>query len=41
MFVGVGGGSLFPEIKNFINRFFVGATKIPIVIGQIAESVFI
>jgi ACR3 family arsenite transporter len=35
MFVGVGGGWLFPEIKNFINRFSVGATNIPIAVGLI------
>jgi len=35
MFVGVGSGYLFPEIKNFINRFSVGTTNIPIAIGLI------
>ena len=35
MFVGVGGGHLFPELKNFINRFSVGATNIPIAVGLI------
>jgi ACR3 family arsenite transporter len=35
MFVGVGGGYLFPEIQNFINRFSVGTTNIPIAIGLI------
>lgn len=35
MLVGVGGGYLFPEIKNFINRFSVGTTNIPIAIGLI------
>ncbi len=35
MFVGVGGGYLFPEIKNFIDRFSVGTTNIPIAIGLI------
>jgi ACR3 family arsenite transporter len=35
MFVGVGGGYLFPEIKDFINRFSVGTTNIPIAIGLI------
>jgi ACR3 family arsenite transporter len=35
MFVGVGGGYLFPEIKNFINRFSVGTTNIPIALGLI------
>lgn len=35
MFVGVGGGYFFPEIKNFINRFSIGTTNIPIAIGLI------
>jgi ACR3 family arsenite transporter len=35
MFVGVGGGYFFPEIKIFINRFSVGTTNIPIAIGLI------
>ncbi|MGA6926166.1 MAG: ACR3 family arsenite efflux transporter, partial [Desulfosarcina sp.] len=35
MFVGVGGGYFFPEIKNFINRFSVGTTNIPIAVGLI------
>ncbi|MDY7038599.1 MAG: ACR3 family arsenite efflux transporter [Thermodesulfobacteriota bacterium] len=35
MFVGVGGGYLFEEIKNFINRFSVGSTNIPIAVGLI------
>ena len=35
MFVGVGGGYLFPEIKNFINHFSVGTTNIPIAMGLI------
>jgi arsenite transporter len=35
MFIGVGSGYLFPEIKNFINRFSVGTTNIPIAIGLI------
>jgi len=35
MFIGVGSGYLFPEIKNFINRFSVGTTNMPIAIGLI------
>jgi ACR3 family arsenite transporter len=35
MFIGVGAGYLLPEIKNFINRFSVGTTNIPIAIGLI------
>lgn len=35
MFVGVGSGYFFPEIKNFINRFSVGTTNIPIAVGLI------
>jgi arsenite transporter len=35
MFVGVGGGYLFPEVKTVINRFSVGTTNIPIAIGLI------
>jgi ACR3 family arsenite transporter len=35
MFVAVGGGYLFPEIKNFINLFSVGTTNIPIAVGLI------
>ena len=35
MFVGVGSGYLFPEIKSFINRFSVGTTNIPIAVGLI------
>ena len=35
MIVGVGSGYLFPEIKNFINRFSVGTTNIPIAVGLI------
>ena len=35
MFVGVGGGYVFPWIKNVINAFQVGATNIPIAIGLI------
>jgi ACR3 family arsenite transporter len=35
MFIGVGGGYLFPGIKIFINRFSIGTTNIPIAIGLI------
>ena len=35
MFVGVGGGYFFPEIKTMINRFSVGTTNMPIAIGLI------
>ncbi|WP_027182694.1 ACR3 family arsenite efflux transporter [Desulfovibrio inopinatus] len=35
MFVGVGGGYLYPDIKNVINTFQVGTTNIPIAIGLI------
>jgi len=35
MFVGVGGGYFFPDIKHIINRFSIGATNIPIAIGLI------
>jgi arsenite transporter len=35
MFIGVGSGYLFPEIKNFINSFSVGTTNMPIAIGLI------
>jgi arsenite transporter len=35
MFIGVGSGYLFPEIKNFINQFSVGTTNLPIAIGLI------
>jgi arsenite transporter len=35
MFVGVGGGYLFPGIVPFLNKFNVGTTSIPIAIGLI------
>ena len=35
MFVGVGGGWLFPMIQDVINKFSVGTTNIPIAIGLI------
>jgi arsenite transporter len=35
MFVGVGGGYLYPGIRDVINAFQVGATNIPIAIGLI------
>jgi len=35
MFVGVGGGYLFPGIKDVINSFQVGTTNIPIAVGLI------
>ncbi len=35
MLVGVGGGWLYPEVKNVINAFQVGTTNIPIAIGLI------
>ncbi len=35
MLVGVGGGYLFPEIKNWINHFSMGTTNIPIAVGLI------
>lgn len=35
MFVGVGGGYLYPDIKNVINSFRMGTTNIPIAIGLI------
>lgn len=35
MFIGVGAGSLFPDIKNFWGQFQSGTTNIPIAIGLI------
>ena len=35
MFIGVGGGYLYPDIRNVINYFQVGTTNIPIAIGLI------
>jgi ACR3 family arsenite transporter len=35
MLIGVGGGYLFPDVKNLINRFSIGTTNIPIAIGLI------
>lgn len=35
MLVGVGGGYLYPETRNFVNRFSIGTTNIPIAIGLI------
>ena len=35
MFVGVGGGYIYPEIRSIINYFQVGTTNIPIAIGLI------
>lgn len=35
MFVGVGGGYFYPDIRNVINYFQVGTTNIPIAIGLI------
>ncbi|CCH48400.1 ACR3 family arsenite efflux transporter [Pseudodesulfovibrio piezophilus] len=35
MFIGVGGGFLYPDIKNVINSFQIGTTNIPIAIGLI------
>ena len=35
MFIGVGTGWLFPDIKDVVNAFSVGTTNIPIAIGLI------
>jgi ACR3 family arsenite transporter len=35
MFIGVGGGYIYPEIRSIINYFQVGTTNIPIAIGLI------
>lgn len=35
MFIGVGSGYFYPDIKNIINSYQVGATNIPIAIGLI------
>jgi arsenite transporter len=35
MFIGVGGGWLFPGVKDVVNAFSVGTTNIPIAIGLI------
>jgi ACR3 family arsenite transporter len=35
MFIGVGGGYFYPEIRQVINRFQIGTTNIPIAIGLI------
>ncbi|NOY69320.1 MAG: ACR3 family arsenite efflux transporter [Deltaproteobacteria bacterium] len=35
MFIGVGSGYLYPGIRDFINKFQVGTTNIPIAIGLI------
>jgi ACR3 family arsenite transporter len=35
MFIGVGGGYFYPDIRRVINAFQVGTTNIPIAIGLI------
>ncbi|MGW8368544.1 MAG: arsenic resistance protein, partial [Gammaproteobacteria bacterium] len=35
MFIGVGGGYLYPGIRQIINHFQVGTTNIPIAVGLI------
>jgi ACR3 family arsenite transporter len=35
MFIGVGGGYIYPDIRNVINFFQVGTTNIPIALGLI------
>ncbi|MBF0474615.1 MAG: ACR3 family arsenite efflux transporter [Deltaproteobacteria bacterium] len=35
MFVGVGAGFLYPDIRNVINQFQVGTTNLPIAVGLI------
>ena len=35
MFIGVGGGYFYSDIRNIINKFQVGTTNIPIAIGLI------
>jgi len=35
MFIGVGGGYFYPDIRNIINKFQMGTTNIPIAIGLI------
>ena len=35
MFIGVGGGWLYPDVRNVINYFQVGTTNIPIAVGLI------